>query len=304
MVKKREAEKEENKVRETKTVKEKRKEIKEKNLERPKKSKNLKDSKNVEKIEKIERAENLKKPEKLENSEESKMSEGKDNLIHQVVWYMLIFSIIGLIIETIYGYVTTGILESRKGLILGPFCPIYGLGAVIIILMLNKYSGHKIKLFIYGGILGSFIEYLLSFILEAMYGSRFWSYANFMNLNGRICLLYTVFWGILSILLVDVVKKYIDKGINKIKGKARKIIDIILIVFFVIDMVLTIWGISVYKARAKDIYYEVKIFEEKNIFEKAGDAIFTDEIMSAIFPNLRLIDENENEIWIKDIINK
>lgn len=258
MIKKRETEKEESKVKEAKTIKENKKEI-----------------------------------------------DGKySDLIHQVVWYMLIFSIIGLIIETIYGYVTTGILESRKGLILGPFCPIYGLGAVIIILMLNKYSGHKVKLFIYGGILGSFIEYLLSFILEAMYGSRFWSYANFMNLNGRICLLYTVFWGILSILLVDVVKKYIDKGINRIKGKARKIIDIILIVFFVIDIVLTIWGISVYKARAKDIYYDVKIFEEKNIFEKAGDAIFTDEIMSAIFPNLRLIDENGNEIWIRDIINK
>lgn len=228
----------------------------------------------------------------------------KKQTLHQIVWYMLIFSILGLIIETIYGYVTTGILESRKGLILGPFCPIYGAGAVIILLLLDKYKGHKAKLFIYGAILGSFIEYILSFILEAMYGSRFWSYSNFMNINGRICLLYSVFWGVLSIILIEFVKKYIDKIIDKIKGKARVITDIALIIFFLIDILLTVWGISVYKTRAKDAYNDVKIFEEKNIIQKAGDAIFTDDIMSKIFPNLRLVDENGKEIWIKDIINK
>ncbi len=228
----------------------------------------------------------------------------KKQTVHQIVWYMLIFSILGLIVETIYGYATTGILESRKGLILGPFCPIYGVGAVIILLLLDRFKGHKIKLFIYGAILGSFIEYILSFMLEAMYGSRFWSYSNFMNINGRICLLYSAFWGVLSIVLIEFVKKYIDKFIDKINGKARIITDIALIIFFSVDILLTVWGISVYKARAKDVYNDVKVFEEKNIIQKAGDAIFTDDIMSKIFPNLRLVDESGNEIWIKDIINK
>lgn len=228
----------------------------------------------------------------------------KKQTVHQIVWYMLIFSILGLIVETIYGYATTGILESRKGLILGPFCPIYGVGAVIILLLLDRFKGHKIKLFIYGAILGSFIEYILSFMLEAMYGSRFWSYSNFMNINGRICLLYSAFWGVLSIVLIEFVKKYIDKFIDKINGNARIITDIALIIFFSVDILLTVWGISVYKARAKDVYNDVKVFEEKNIIQKAGDAIFTDDIMSKIFPNLRLVDESGNEIWIKDIINK
>ena len=228
----------------------------------------------------------------------------KKQTVHQIVWYMLIFSILGLIVETIYGYATTGILESRKGLILGPFCPIYGVGAVIILLLLDRFKGHKIKLFIYGAILGSFIEYILSFMLEAMYGSRFWSYSNFMNINGRICLLYSAFWGVLSIVLIEFVKKYIDKFIDKINGKARIITDIALIIFFSVDILLTVWGISVYKARAKDVYNDVKVFEEKNIIQKAGDAIFKDDIMSKIFPNLRLVDESGNEIWIKDIINK
>ena len=238
---------------------------------------------------------------KTEVKEENKES-GILNLTHQVIWYMLIFSVLGLLVETIYGYATTGIFESRKGLILGPFCPIYGLGAVIILLLLGRFRDHKIKLFICGAVLGCFIEYAVSFILEAMYGSRFWSYANFMNLNRRICLLYGVFWGILSVVLIQLLKPWIDKLIGKIKGKPRKIIDIVLVIFFVLDIVITVWATSLYKTRARDVYYDVKVFEEKNIFEKAGDRIFTNSLMKTIFPNLRLVDNEGNEIWIKDII--
>lgn len=226
----------------------------------------------------------------------------KKEIIHKIVWYILIFSILGLIIETIYGYATTGILESRKGLILGPFCPIYGVGAAIILILLGKFKGHKLKIFVYGALLGSFIEYILSFILEGIYGSRFWSYSNFMNINGRICLLYSAFWGILSVILIEFVKTHMDKIIDKLKGKPRTIIDIAIIVFLIIDTLLTIWGISVYKNRARDVYNEIKVFEEKNILEEIGDKIFTDEIMSRIFPNLRLIGENGEEIWIRDIV--
>ena len=222
--------------------------------------------------------------------------------IHEIIWYMLIFSVLGLLTETVYGYATTGILESRKGLVLGPFCPIYGAGAVIIISALNKYKGQKVKLFIYGGILGDIVEYLLSYALEAMYGSRFWNYNNFLNVNGRICLTYTIFWGILSIVLINVVKKQIDKIINKIQGKGVKIIDTILALFFIIDIVLTIWATSGYKVRAKQAYYNVKIFDEPSISAKLANTVFPNEVMENIFPNLRFIDEKGNEIMIRDVL--
>ncbi|MFQ8989023.1 MAG: putative ABC transporter permease, partial [Intestinibacter sp.] len=97
--------------------------------------------------------------------------------IHQIFWYLVIFSIIGLIIETIYGYATTGILESRKGLIWGPFCPVYGVGAVVLILLLNHVDQKNyFKLFIYGFLIGAASEYIMSYVLEAFYGIRFWDY--------------------------------------------------------------------------------------------------------------------------------
>ena len=108
--------------------------------------------------------------------------------IHQIFWYFVVFSVIGLFIETFYCYITTGVLESRKGMIWGPICPVYGVGTTILILSLNKYKDKGIiKLFFYGFIIGSIAEYILSYGLEVIYKMRFWDYgyASF-NINGRM----------------------------------------------------------------------------------------------------------------------
>ena len=217
----------------------------------------------------------------------------KQITIHNVIWYVLIFSIIGLVIETIYGYITMGIIESRKGLILGPFCPIYGIGAVILIMVLNEYSDSKIKLFFLGAIYGTIFEYICSYVLQVMYGSRFWdySYTNF-QINGRVSMLYTFFWGILAVVLIQYIKVFLDKLIKKIP---EKVWDKAIITFLVIDTFITILGISIYMDKAQDLY------EGINRKNTTLDYIFNDKLMSSIFPNLRYMDANGNEIFVKDI---
>ena len=168
--------------------------------------------------------------------------------IHKVIWYILIFSIIGLVIETIYGFITTGIVESRKGLILGPFCPIYGVGAALLIILLNEYKDNKLKVFVLGAVYGSIFEYICSYIMQVMYGSRFWDYSyTTFQINGRISLTYTVFWGVLSVILIGYIKILLDKLINKIP---EKFLDKLIITFLTIDVFITILGISVNMDRA------------------------------------------------------
>lgn len=229
------------------------------------------------------------------------MEKKNERLICQFVWYMLIFSIIGLILETAYCFITTGVLESRKGLILGPVCPIYGIGAVIIILGLKRFKGQKLQLFLLGMLLGSVAEYVISFGLEAIYGTRFWEYSYMKyNLNGRISIIYTLFWGILSLLMIEYVKPLIDKLIQKIK---LKWLDITILVIFIIDALVTIWGVNVYIERVE---YGRKEKQNANFFEyykyMFEEKCFSNEIMSNIFPNIRIIDENGNEVWIKELI--
>lgn len=224
---------------------------------------------------------------------------------HNYLWYLIIFSILGLIVETIFCYITTGNLESRKGLILGPLCPIYGVGAVIIIFLLNKYKGHKLKLFIYGTILGGVLEYAISYIIESIYGARFWDYSWLeLNLNGRICLRYSIFWGILTLLVINVFKKYIDKLMNKIKGKPRLVVDIIVTIALVIDIVFTVWGISVYRTRAKETLEGKNYITNNTAIQKFENTVFSNEIMSSIFPNLQIVDNEGNLIYITSIYNK
>ena len=236
------------------------------------------------------------------------MEEREKVSIYYLIWYFVIFSILGMLIETLYCYITTGIIESRQGLIWGPFCPVYGVGAVILIYALNKYKENGILLFIIGTILGSVVEYLLSFGLEAIYGIRFWEYSYITeNINGRICIPYSIFWGILSVVVIKMIKPLIDKIIKKIPKNVGKEIEIILIIFLIIDALCTIWAIEVCKNDVLKSYNEVveDNTEEKNYFERTTsnieEMLFPKEKVLKTFPNLRIKKDNK-EIFIKDLI--
>ncbi|MCI8352722.1 MAG: putative ABC transporter permease [Clostridia bacterium] len=225
----------------------------------------------------------------------------REILVHKIIWYIIIFSIIGLIIETIFCYLTTGIIESRKGLIWGPFCPVYGVGATILIILLERYKNNPIKLFIIGSIAGNIIEYILSYILEAIYGIRFWDYSYVdLNLNGRICIRYSVFWGMLAVILIKAVKPYIDKIINKIPN--LRPLNVGIIILLVIDCIATVWAISTYQDRALEKYYNIETINQKSLKNYIGEILFSNDKMKKTFPNLRYTDEQGKEHYLRDMI--
>lgn len=231
--------------------------------------------------------------------------ESKDRItIHHVLWYLVIFSIVGLIIETIFCYITTGVLESRKGLIIGPFCPIYGVGATILIIILNQFKESKIKVFIFGGLIGDLIEYTISYVLEAFYAIRFWDYSyTGTDLNGRICLTYTIFWTMLSVMLIFIVQPLIDKLINKVKFKHINKVEIAITIFIMLDCILTVWGLNAYENRAINKYNgTINENEDTSFIRKLENTIFNNEFMKKTFPNVRFWNSNNEEIWIKDIV--
>ncbi len=235
------------------------------------------------------------------------MENKKQVTVHQLFWYFLIFSILGLVIETLYCYFTMGILESRKGFIWGPFCPVYGVCGAILIYILDKMNlKNIIKLFIAGFIIGSIGEYILSYILESIYGIRFWNYEYLQyNLNGRISLIFSIYWGILAIILIKFVKPLIDKFVNIIIPNKRNIIEFGIFIFLCIDGLATIWAIQTYQNRVLyNIEYKAKnnnpIFKIREIVE---NNYFTNDRISNTFPNLRIKDENGKEIWIRSLLN-
>lgn len=227
--------------------------------------------------------------------------------IHQLFWYFILFSILGLVIETIYGYYSMGVWESRKGLLWGPFCPVYGVGAIFLIFLLNHVDQKNyFKLFFYGALIGAAVEYVLSYMLEAIYGARFWDYSyTKVHINGRICVSFSISWGILAIILMKFVKPLIDKLIDRISLKIKASTEIGIFLFLVVDALVTVWAINIYETRAVKQYYQEEM-QYSNItwIRKIEEKYFTNERMQKTFPNLRTKDREENQFFVRDLIKE
>lgn len=163
------------------------------------------------------------------------------NRIQTLMLYFFIFAFMGWLMETIYAIFTLGHFVKR-GFLYGPICPIYGYGALMLILFLGKYRHKDIKLFTYAAIIFSTFEYLVSYCLDALFAMHWWDYTNeFFNLNGRISIFYSVAWGVIAILFINHAYPFLKKKINlilaKIPYKVQTITLNIFLIIFVIDTV-------------------------------------------------------------------
>lgn len=236
----------------------------------------------------------------------------------KIMSYFVIYSFIGFFIETIYGILTKGVIESRQSFLYGPFCGIYGFGAVIMILLLQYFMKNNYSLFFGGYIIGSIIEYFMSLFGELLLHVRWWDYSTeLFNINGRVCAFYSIVWGILAIWLMKSSKPKIDAFIEKIKSKLPKyllpILTDILTVFLIFDTIISIYALTIFYSRLVydydiDIanksyyieYYEKIIKNEKKHYYT--QKFFSNKKMLRTYPNLKIMDTNGNIIFIKDIL--
>ena len=163
--------------------------------------------------------------------------------LNTCILYFFIFAFIGWLLETFYSLYELGHF-TKRGFLLGPICPIYGFGALILILFFSKYKKQNFKLFVYSAIIFSLFEYLVSFGMEALFALKWWDYTiEFMNLNGRISIFYSFAWGIIAILVINFIYPFFKKKINLILSKIPYIIQIstvyILFAIFLTDNVLS-----------------------------------------------------------------
>lgn len=157
--------------------------------------------------------------------------------------YFLIFATLGWLMETAYAFSLSGKFVKR-GFLYGPLCPIYGCGALILIIFLKKYKNSKSKLFIYSAIIFSVFEYLVSYVLEVLFHSFWWDYSNdLFNLNGRISLLYSFAWGIIALISANHIYPFFEKKLNTLFSKIHYKIQISIInisfIIFIIDTILS-----------------------------------------------------------------
>lgn len=210
----------------------------------------------------------------------------KGNNFYKLFWVFFIGCFGGVIVETLFCIITRGHYESRVGLIYGPFNLVYGFGALALTIVLYPYRNRS-KIYSFGGgfIVGSIIEYLCSLFQEMVFGSVSWDYSQMpFNLNGRICLLYSIFWGILGILWIKEIYPWMSEFILRIPNKIGKKLTLILLVFMIFNSCMSGLVTLRWTNRIKDV-------PAKNSFEVYVDEHYPNKRMEKIFPNLEFIEK-------------
>ncbi len=154
------------------------------------------------------------------------------------IWFILfiIYSFIGWIIEIIDIYFETKKLVNR-GFLIGPVCPIYGFGGLLIIFLLNDFTNQPIVLFILAIVICSILEYTTGYLLEKLFKIRWWDYSNKKyNINGRICLETMIPFGIIGCLLLYFINPFFLNILTNFSNLTINIIFYILFIIFLLDV--------------------------------------------------------------------
>lgn len=168
---------------------------------------------------------------------ETKMKENSQK-IEYYIFVFIITSMFGWIMELIYSSIALHKL-NLPGFLFGPYIPLYGMGSVIIIALCDdKNIFKKIgKIFV----LTTTLEYIISIMLEIVVHKKWWDYSNnFLNINGRVCLLYSTYWVILGLAILKFIKPIFEKIYNRIKSKKTTNVINTIIIVMAVDLVLSI----------------------------------------------------------------
>ena len=161
------------------------------------------------------------------------------NKLSMLFIFFITYSVIGWIIEVICKSIENKHFVNR-GFLIGPWCPIYGCGCTLIVLLLSKYSNDFPVLFVMSMIICSLLEYFTSFILEKLFKARWWDYSRWkFNINGRICLETMIPFGILGSLLVYYIQPFMLSIYNKIPTNTSHLLALILFILFVADNIIS-----------------------------------------------------------------
>ena len=194
----------------------------------------------------------------------------------------VIGSFIGTCIETVYALIVEGHFECRVGLVYGPFIPVYGGGACMLTIALYKlYKLSDTLVFIIGAVIGAFFEYICSWAQETFLGTVSWDYSDMpLNIGGRTCLLYALFWGFLSLIWLRYIYPFVSKQIEKIPKKQGSIAITVLVVFMIVDAIVTVSAVYRWNQR-------VSVVPADNSFAEYIDKTFDDDRMEFLFPHMR-----------------
>ncbi|OBY11060.1 hypothetical protein D7V67_08530 [Clostridium paraputrificum] len=204
--------------------------------------------------------------------------------LYKLVLIFMIGSFIGYIVEMLYCYLKNGRFESRKGVIYGPFSPVYGFGAIVFTILLYRLEHfNAFIIFVVSAVVGAIFEYICSFVQEKTIGTISWQYNKTpLNLGGRTSGLYALYWGVLGLIFLRHTLPYIEIKIDEIPTELAILIAFTFGIFITIDLIISALAVRRQSSRAhgKKTRNHIDIFLDKH---------YPDERLKKIYPNMIVI---------------
>ncbi|MFQ7757288.1 MAG: putative ABC transporter permease, partial [Intestinibacter bartlettii] len=200
------------------------------------------------------------------------------SIVYNYMLYFFIYSFLGWVCESIY----CSCLQKKvinRGFLNGPVCPVYGVGALIIITGLWSYRDSMIAVFVMGVILTSLLEYVTATILEKLFHAKWWDYSKHkFNINGKVCLLNSTMFGFMSLFVIEVLHPFVIDVLSKMNSLVLFVFLILAMMCMIGDLVVTAKALNSLTVRVdalasivddmKKIHAKFKLYEDEEFLRK------------------------------------
>ena len=211
-----------------------------------------------------------------------------DNTFFHILAYFVIYSFLGWVLESIVRTICERKIINT-GFLIGPFCPIYGFGAIIMILFLDGFKNNILLLFFISVIVFTLWEYVVGVLLEKLFHTKYWDYSDHkFNYKGRICLTNSIAWGILGVLFINYIHPFIIRMLSYIDFIYVAVIACVIAFILLVDAIISIIKVKNIKTTLEKIENINEQIKQKLIELKDKEKTSANENLQNLINNLKL----------------
>lgn len=207
----------------------------------------------------------------------------------------LIYAIMGWCMEVVWGYIQTKKWVNR-GFLIGPYCPIYGCGGVLITLCLSEFTDYPFGIFCTSIVICGVLEYLTSYIMEKIFKARWWDYRKRkFNINGRVCLETIIPFGLLSCMILYGTNPFFIGILESMTERSIQITFITCLIIFLTDFVISFTVIARLRKTVKQVNKNETVDNTEEITNKVKEILLSsksalDRRLIKAFPKISIED--------------
>lgn len=187
--------------------------------------------------------------------------------IMQLFLWLMIYSFIGWVYESILCSIKAKKFINR-GFLNGPICPVYGFGALIVIIILGNTPDNPLVLFLASMVLTGILEYFTAYLLEHFFHAKWWDYSSRpFNINGRVCLLGALVFGLLSVLLLTYVHPFVLQLLSSFSVTIQLSFTIVCFIILLMDLFVTVKHLLGLNERLEEIQTAINLYRDASILK-------------------------------------